>query len=191
MTSVTRYQQAYGASALSPLLGSRISGIAFRVEECGLYCNDIAGGYVYDGLMISLSTSASAVDNLSSDLDRNVGLNETVVYNGSYVMPDLEGEQLLNPFDFRIDFSTPFLYTGGDLLLDISLAGLEHPFFALDAELGSGPDAISRVFIDNGSVFQDSGGLVTQFTAAVPVPAALWLFAFGLGLMGAGIKRRR
>ena len=120
---INRYQQVYGSSSLGSIAGTQIVGVAFRMTSNAPFNVDIPGGFTYEDMEIRLSTTSRAVDGLLTgpSMDLNVGPDETLVHDGYYVLPALEGDLAVNPFDTVVNFNTPFQYNGGNLLLDIAI----------------------------------------------------------------------
>ena len=165
--AVPRYQQVYDASDLSSLVGRDIVGLAFRLNELS---GDVPGGFTYANIEIHLSTTSSAVDSLSADLDANLGGDDTEVFDSVFTLPNLEGDQSPNPFDLVFNFSTPFAYGGGNVLLDIHMPENTPSAFYLDAAFVQ--DGTSRAFVDaDESAETDTLGLVTLFIDADPSTA--------------------
>ncbi len=187
--SSTRYQQIYGAIDLQQAVGQVLTSIAFRVTDDSGFDGDYAGGFVYTSFSIEVSETPTAVESLSTNLDANHGPNRTTVYSGNYVVPPLEGDQLVNPFDLRFVFQTPFLYSGGNLLVDFKRSDVEAPLPNLDAVVAI--DSVNRAYNDTFSNLPRSGdtlGLITQFGfRAVPEPTAALLAALGT----IALRRRR
>ncbi len=182
-----RYQQVYGAPDLSSWIGREISGIAFRLNEPPGPSGDVVGGFVYDDIEIRLSTTARSVDGLSTNLDTNVGPDVVLVYDGVYVLPNLEGDQPVNPFDMVFTLATPFTYTGGNLLMDVRMPDCDPPGFYMDAAWrgGNQTDAVSRAYaLVGGYVGEDTLGLVTEF---IPDPTTFAVLVVG----GLTLLRRR
>ncbi|BBO31992.1 hypothetical protein [Lacipirellula parvula] len=190
--SSTRYQQIYGAADLQEAVGQLITSVAFRVAEDDGFDGDFAGGFVYADFSIDVSETPVAVENIGLDLDANHGPNRTTVFSGNYVVPALEGDLLVNPFDLRFVFQTPFLYSGGNLLVDFKRAKAEAPLPNLDAVVAL--DTVKRAYNDTLGIgaprSDDTLGLITQFEFRdVPEPAA-GLMLPSLGVMFWGLFRR-
>jgi hypothetical protein len=171
-----RYQQIYGAVDLGRMVGKRITGIAFRVDEREGFDGDYEGGFVFPELDITLSITPRGVNSLTTNLDSNHGLEKYLVRSGEYLVPPLEGDLEINPFDLRFDFQTHFFYTGGNLLIDFELAKVETPLPLMDA--ANLNDSVNRAYLDrqdNPRAGNDSLGLITQFLF-VPEPTTLTLF---------------
>ena len=126
---------------------------------------------------------------MSSNVDENVGADETLVYDGPLTLIATD-EGLGNPprpFEYVIEFQTPFTYdpSAGNLLVDRTLtlsAGTVAPF--VDAhDVGE-----IRTVFDNGQ-FQ-SLVMVTEFTV-VPEPSAMSLCGVGMFVGLAAIRSRR
>jgi hypothetical protein len=199
-----RYQQVYGASQFSSLIGGGfITQIIFRPD--GFV--GAAFTSTLPSIRIDLSTTSAAPDALSSTFASNVGANDTIVYGGLTGAPLTLSSANTGPaggpkdFDIVINLSSPFFYdpTLGNLLLDVrNFGGGMTTFF--DAENTAG-DSVSRVGTlagGNGNSatadLNDTLGLVTQFTfVAVPEPATLALVVVGfliIATRAAYAKRR-
>lgn len=177
------YQQIYDASQFG-LLGTNGGGIdriSFRYHG-----NYNTASIIYNSMVVTLSTTTNAVDNLGTNFASNVGPDSVVVFSGKYTLPPTpyptDHQLHAWPFPMTIPFSAPFNYnpTNGNLLLDI-----QWPY--ADTYNGSGPpwpdavygseDSLSRVWAENiyvtyiptnGAV--DTIGLVTLFGISPVVP---------------------
>ena len=169
--ALARYQQAFGAGSLAPLLGRPIAAIAFRLDSS--HTEDYTAGYVYPNIHITFSIAPQTIDHLSTDMAANVGPNPEVVFDGPYTVPTLHAGPAPHPFDMVLPLQHPFMYTGGVLLMDINsgigptqTSGLTY---YLDSENTTG-DAICRAYdVSFDLVYTDTRGLITQFTAG-PAP---------------------
>jgi len=78
---------------------------------------------IYDDLKISLSTTDRQFDDLDFVFEDNIGLDETVVFDGEVLVSTEAIGPEFGPkeFDYRYDFTTPFTYdpTQGNLLMDV------------------------------------------------------------------------
>jgi hypothetical protein len=162
-----RYQQVFSASQFSQ--GGSITEIAFRPEA--------ARGTAFSGTLsnvrIALSTTSRMPDGLDESFADNVGLDETVVYNGNLTLSSagVAGPGGTRAFDIVITLNTSFAYDPslGNLLLDFqrdgsSLNPLGVSFNAHD----QADDSISRAFGSRASPTAEFGidtvGLVARFT---------------------------
>lgn len=159
--TVGRYQQVHAASELTALIGRPITSVAFRLDE---FDADVPTPGDYANLRVGLSTSNNPPDGLNSDYVSNVGADEITVFDAPYTLPTLTGNTTSNPFDLVVEFTTPFDYTGGDLLFDIEIAYATQAVFFLDAEFTVN-DSVSRLFTINGNTGADSNALVVRFAS--------------------------
>lgn len=169
--NIPRYQQVFGASDLTNMIGQHVTSIAFRVDENPQFGGNYAGGFTYSTIQIRLSITPLAVDALTTNLNTNPGPNPITVFNGPYVVPPLIGNQPVNPFDLRFSIQAPYMYTGGNLLVDILTPNVTTPLPLMDAV--NVIDGVNRAYVDQvGSprAGGDTLGLVTQFQF-VPEPA--------------------
>ena len=165
--NVSRYQQVFGAGSLSAIVGRQITHLAFRLDGAAAA---YSGAFAYTNLTIKLSTSTHTPDQLSTDMNSNVGANVQTVFNGPFTVPNLSGTGTPSPFDLVIQLQTPYTYSGGPLLLEIGGPIGPGPSsgaqFLLDSEQTQG-DSISRVYDATAeTVFADTRGLITRFTVA-------------------------
>ncbi|MBN9415532.1 hypothetical protein ABS71_18340 [bacterium SCN 62-11] len=162
-TGGMRWQQVFSAAELTGFVGQNLDQIAYQTVQG-------ATGYTISSLVISVSTSNNAPGSLSSIFANNIGSDNTVVFNQANVTVGANSSS--GGFDFALPFTTPFLYTGGDLLIDV-LAGGSSSAATFFRANGSAVTT-ERVYSSQGSP-GDAGGtatsngtLVTQlnFTAA-------------------------
>lgn len=190
-----RTQQVYGASGFpAEPDGITVTELRFRPD----FAFGEMGPITANEIEISLSTTSKMVDGLdSTDLDLNVGPDQTVVYSGSLTLMSCNCGSPTREFDVVVTLEEPFFYDPslGNLLIDVVNTSSPYPLgFLLDAEdstLGAGtPDDTSRLIevILPGGTHEILGenvsiGLVTQFVYTVPEASgtALGLAAiFGL-----------
>jgi len=169
-----RYQQVYADAELTE--SGLISAVRFRLDGSIL---DPLPSTVYGGTSISVSTAANGPDTFSNTFADNTGADVVEVFSGDLTLSAPGSAAAPKPFDVEIGFQTPFNYTGGDLLLDISINVCGNPGVFFDR----GDDAsltrrITARDVDAASGNTGTGaGLVTQFQfeSSAP-PQAIPLF---------------
>ena len=166
-----RYQQVYDAGEF-PAGSHWITAASFRANQ-----NTALVGRTLT-VTLSLSTTAAAVDGLSSTFASNVGPDVTVVYAGTLVLPSVAAAPGPSPFSWTIPFQRGFLYGGGNVLLDLTISGSTGGSGAtLDAVNVTG-DPVSRAYNSSDpmsptvSTPPSTLGLVTRFDL-VPAGGAL------------------
>ena len=184
------YQQVYNSGQFPGLIS--ITGLSFFNTAFNSGATAMNSG----NWAISLSTTAADWNTISGVYAANLGLNNTLVFNGDLSQPWAFGNTL------NITFSTPFLYdpSKGNLLMDVVVTGASAPggnlFFDTNGAFVANT-YLGRVYC-NGCFplgFVNNGyGLVTGFTTGpvtvTPEPASLALF--GSGVLGlAGLIRRK
>jgi hypothetical protein len=113
-----RFQMALGASALGAIpSGTAITAVAFR-----LYGTPPTVDQTIAEFDVSLSTPANPVGSLSTTFAANRGADAVLTRGGPLPIPvaDYPTGQSPNAFGRPITFSTPFVYHGGDLLIEIA-----------------------------------------------------------------------
>jgi hypothetical protein len=191
-TAIT-FQWDLAASQLTPLDGTAITGIGFRLPGGA---RNISSPTTVGSWDLELSGSLNPIGSLNATPANNIASNAVVVYNNSsLVIPanSLIGGAGPNPF-FLINFTTPFTYTGGDLLMTVTEPAITN--LMVDA---NSVDALGDTAACFGTSCQAQfyNYPITEFQySAVPEPASfllittqITLFLALLALGGATLKR--
>jgi hypothetical protein len=188
------YQWVFPASQFAGLpVGSQITDIGFRLP--GGAGTSPASPLVYPEYDIQLSRPANPFPTLNSTFAANLGPDATLVRSGPLTVPAgaFQGGVGPNPF-FDIEFTTPYTYKGGDLLVTLSHVDATSGFgFGFANDAGSVTDGLSNTNLNNS--FNATSGEtnffnypITQFSFTPPAvlePSTLALFALGIaGLAG-------
>jgi len=121
-TPIQRMQQVYDVSLLDGLIpGDQITGITFRLDssQTGLPAQSVTN---YE---IRLSRSVNEAGSLSLTFADNRGPDDVIVRSGplTFSEGDFTGGASPNAFGAIIPFTTPYIYKGGPLLLELANDG--------------------------------------------------------------------
>jgi hypothetical protein len=190
-TFPTTFQTDIAASQLTSLIGNTITSIGYRIQADGV---NIAGPVTITGFSLELSGSAHAIGSLSTNQAANIGANAQVVDSGTLVLSGLIGGPGPNPF-FLINFATPYLYSGGDLLVTESYSTSSESLGVDAVHTGSLIDTSASIANIGGQV-EFYNAPVTEFVATtptnspIPEPSSLALLGTGIASL-AGLLRKR
>ncbi|HET7065109.1 MAG TPA: hypothetical protein VFI49_12615, partial [Rudaea sp.] len=117
-----RFQMAFGASALGAIpVGTAITAIAFRLAGPAPDTDQTIAEFD-----VSLSTSAKPAGSLSTTFATNRGADAVLVRSGPLAITVADYPS--GAFGRPITFSKPFVYGGGDLLIEIAATAPTAPF---------------------------------------------------------------
>jgi hypothetical protein len=130
-TQARSYQLVVGPQELGGLpIGSRITGVTWRLSTWIVYPDWPGAGATanYANYDIFLSSSNNPPGSLSTTYTDNIGPDVVQVRGGPLSLSDVffPGGALtpnVNPYGALIDFTTPYVYQGGNLLLTIRHTG--------------------------------------------------------------------
>lgn len=117
-------QYVYDSSLLASLpVGSQITGMAFRLN--GGEASWPPSARTWTNFDVQISTSVNNPGALSTTFSNNIGLDVVTVRTGSLTIAagSYPGGVTPNGFGPEIAFSTPYSYSGGDLLITIRHTG--------------------------------------------------------------------
>jgi len=187
------FQQVFGLPLLTGLnVGDVITGIGFRVagNESALPAQTVS---TYN---IGLSQAANAPGFLSTTFANNRGGDFTSVRSGPLTINagDFPGGSSPNGFGW-ITFSTPYVYQGGNLLVEVEYQGFTSGRNADAAYTYAGTLAQTAFGTGFGSATADQGlyneAIVMgfSFVPSIPEPSAALLFGVGFMLFAPARKK--
>jgi hypothetical protein len=188
---INQYQQLFRSSELQKAWQTpvSISAVAFRV-------NNGASAFqaVIPTVEIRFSTSATPLEQMSSNYAQNKGSDELTVFLHQNVALSGAGGAGPNPFDIRFNFDRPFVYdpSKGNLLMYIAtgfeVSGKSSQLDAQEYATFSGTPVIS---FGNGYLGPSPVGLVSQFSSTtVPEPKLFQLAVLSGVIFFASMRRR-
>ena len=200
-------QQIYSASFFNG--PTTITGVSFRAYPGGAPSFFSSNSVSVSDLVVSLAnTSASANENAgvapSTTFAGNIGANAATVFSGAITLTTAATGVGAQPFDYTVNFTTPFHYDpgAGNLLLDFliptgaTVSGSGFGFLTFDTANDLNDGVFSVVNIGSGSAASgtlSTAAAITQFhtAAAAPEPASWALMMAGVALAGGALRRRR
>jgi hypothetical protein len=184
------FQWELAASQLTALTGDSLTAIGFRL---GADAASVAAGTTIPSFNLELSPSVNPIGSLSTTIANNIGAGGVTVYSGSVVLGALTGGAGPNPF-FLISFSTPYTYTGGDLVVteivttsaDLAVDANNVGDGLVDTVSDIGGSGLAEFFNYPITEFEGTAGTAD----AAPEPATLFGLAGGMLFFGALRLRR-
>lgn len=206
--SGSQVQQIYDASFFTG--PTEISGISFRAfpgAAPGFFTSNTVN--IADLTVALSNTNVSGDENAglqpSATFAANEGANLTTVFSGPATLSTAATGVGPQPFDYTVNFTTPFLYnpTSGNLLVDFliptgaKVSGNGFGFLTFD-NANDNNDGVRSLVQLNGvgpSGLLDTSAAITQFTTApvggVPEPTSWALMIGGVLLAGSLLRVRR
>ena len=165
-------QYAYGSSLLAGVpAGSLITGFQFRPDRSARIPDSPL--VIYQNYEVTVSTSNFAPGSLSSAYADNIADDAVVARDGvlAFAADDIPIGGSPNAFGPFIDFTTPFIYRGGDLLLTVRHTGGGLGFVLVDVrEDDVHEDHVHEDDTVLQSVFSDGVAATVGFALAGAAP---------------------
>ena len=183
-----RQQTLIGANHLSAMVNKTISAIEFRRTAGN---QTFAGGTA--NMTVTISTSTSTTKDVSSTFANNIGSAPVQVFSGNVTLPT--SPPTVGPTVnwtpnnvVLISFTTPFLYTGGRLCIDITgtpIAGQEANWWMADAVFEDIPGTVTD--LGGGCGTYSDRASIQDYSLMVGGYAHMTAFGSPLGLAIAAI----
>lgn len=180
-------------AAINP--GDDLTAIGFRLNANAT--NQPAADSNFTDWRLALSPSLFPIGSLGTSFAGNLGPGAVTVRSGPLTIAasSFTGGPGPNPFTF-ISFTTPYTYSGGDLLVTLTHTGGSNGFSNDGVSLESIPGLADTVLTNSYNAGSGQAGFfnvpVTAFetaSAEIPEPSTLLLAAAGLGMLS--MLRRR
>ncbi|WP_372785405.1 PEPxxWA-CTERM sorting domain-containing protein [Phenylobacterium sp.] len=204
----SQVQQIYDASYFAG--PTQITGLSFRAypgaAPSGFFSNTVNVSNLTVALsntMVSANEASGAQP--STNFAANEGANLTTVFSGAVTLSTAATGQGPQPFDYTVNFTTPFLYdpSGGNLLVDFlipqgaTVSGSGFGFLTFDTanDLNDGVTSVVNLQGPGPAGTLSTAAAITQFhtasAAAVPEPASWALMIGGMLMTGGALRARR
>ena len=206
----SRDQQIYSSSFFSGPVS--ITALSFRAypgaAPSGFFSNTVnVSNILIRAAATGISGNEASGLQPSTNFAANLGMSFTTVYSGALTLSTAATGTEPQPFDYTINFSTPFAYNpgAGNLLFDFliptgaTVSGGGFGFLTFDNANtnNDGVRSVSSIFdgsATTGTLGTDAA--ITAFTvrtavAAVPEPATWAMMICGFVLVGATLRGRR
>lgn len=189
------YQLLIHADMLSGLVGQELNGLSFR-NGSGATSDWPPAGAMFSSYDIYLSGSVDPSARSLTFADNVVG-TQTQVRSGSLMIAagDYTSGGSPNAFGSYIEFGSDWLYSGGNLLIEIRHSGSGQTSRAVDAvTASSGPGSGYGTMFSAAWQSSSTASVGVQGNFAITqlrvVPAPTGVAVMGLGLLAAGRRRR-
>lgn len=189
------YSEAFLAAAgITP--GVEISGIAYRRNGGG--ATGPAGDTTIADYNIFVSESFVTPTMMTTTFASNVVGTQTLVRSGAITFPanSIPGGSSPNLFGPVIDFTTPYAYNGGSILIEIRRSARTGDTLAFNTDVDNTADTQlgARWLFNTTSNTALTGtisasGQIFKLQYVIPEPSSLALL--GVGLLGLAMRRRR
>jgi len=206
-SSGSQTQQIYSSSFFAA--PTEITGVSFRAYPGAAPSFFFSNTVSVSDLVVSLATTtASPNENAgaapSATFANNIGAGAQTVFSGPITLSTAATGVGPQPFDYTVNFTTPFLYNpgAGNLLLDFliptgaTVSGSGFGFLTFDTANDLNDGVFSVVNISSGGAATgtlSTAAAITQFhtASAVPEPASWAIMMGGLLLTGSALRLRR
>ncbi len=192
------YQLLISASELTSFIGLELSAITYRLGS-GATAPWPNASVTFDNYDIRISQGVDPM-NRSLTFANNVIGSQTLVRSGSLTIPagSFGIGTAPNPFGPTINFASTYLYTGGNLLIELRHTGFTGTSTSVDSVLASGGPGNgygTRFSAAWTASYTGTSGAQGNFSviqlSAVPEPSSVMLGAVGAaGLVFACWRRR-
>jgi hypothetical protein len=189
------FQAGYAASQFSSIpLGTKITSIGYRLASGeGTLTSEID----YSQFNIQIGKAAEPIGSLSATFAANLGTDTVLARSGplDIAAGTFIGGGTVNPF-YQIPFSTPYTYTGGDLVITIrDTASVEYNFDVDGVAVGSGITDTNAAYgtdssATNGQSQFYNAPVIELTYGAVPEPASMGIAAVAATAALLRIRRR-
>lgn len=122
-----RFQMLIAHAPISTLTNKYLTSISFRLQDS--YTNSWPlSDTTFSSYEIYLSKGVTP-SNMQMNFAANINGTQTMVKSGSHTIPagSIHGGNSITQFNYTFVFDTPYLYTGGNLVIEIRHTGSNNP----------------------------------------------------------------